>query len=80
MQKDHFTLNLDERAAVQGGKRRRVCSQGCFACPVLRVSREGAKLACFDFIYLISEVMENKKNNGIKFKIKKRITAIMRSP
>jgi len=40
------------------------------ACPVLRVSREGAKLGCFDFIYLISEVMENKENNGIKLKIK----------
>ena len=70
MQKDHFALSLDERAAVQGGKRRRVCSQGCFACPVLRVSREGAKPGCFDFIYLISEVMENKENNGIKLKIK----------
>jgi len=40
------------------------------ACPVLRVSREGAKPGCFDFIYLISEVMENKENNGIKLKIK----------
>jgi len=80
LQKDHFALSLDERAAVHGEKRRRVCSQGCFACPVHRVSHEGAKPGCFDFIYLISEVMENKKNNGIKFKIKKRITAIMRSP
>jgi len=40
------------------------------AYPVLRVSREGAKLGCFDFIYLISEVMKNKENNGIKLKIK----------
>jgi hypothetical protein len=39
-------------------------------CPVLRVSREGAKPGCFDFIYLISEAMENKENNGIKLKIK----------
>ena len=75
LQKDHFTLSLDERAAVQGEEahgsvRRRVCSQGCLACPVLRVSREGAKLGCFDFIYLISEVMKNKENNGIKLKIK----------
>jgi len=40
------------------------------ACPVLRVSREGDKLGCFDFNYLISEVMKNKENNGIKLKIK----------
>ena len=70
MQKDYFALSLDERVAVQGGKRRRVCSQRCFACPVLRVSREVAKPGCFNFIYLISEVMKNKENNGIKLKIK----------
>ena len=55
---------------MHGSLRRRVCSQGCFACTVLRVSREGAKPGCFDFIYLISEVMKNKENNGIKLKIK----------